>query len=103
MTTYLNIITLAGVVNSLKTTELANNVFAYRFVITVAEVYKSKDGTTMTNVDYFPVSYFSSTPGEFKEGDNIKVEGRLKCEKFVSDTSDSRCYYQVTAHKITVL
>ena len=103
MITYLNAVTLAGVVRSLKTTKLSNDLFVYRFIITIVNVYKSKDNDATTDIEYFQVSYYSSSSEDFKEGDNIKIEGKLANQKYVSNNGEERTYCGIVARKVIKL
>lgn len=102
MIQYVNNVKLAGVVYSLKTTQIQNS-FSYRFVLVVNNVYTDKDKQAYVDVQHIPVSYFSSSSEEFSDKDNVEVEGRISTKTYITSDNNTRKYFEVHANRIKKL
>lgn len=102
MITYINNVTAAGIVNSLKITKVADS-YVYRFVLGINEFFNTKTQDTFIRTTFVPVSYFSSSSEDFVNGDNIKVEGLIDMKRYVSQDSEGKTLFEVKAKTIKKL
>lgn len=102
MTQYINNVKLAGIVYSLKTTQIQDS-FSYRFVLVVNSIYTDKNKQACVEVQHIPISYFSSSSGEFSDKDNVEVEGRISTKTYVTSDDNTRKYFEVYANRIKKL
>lgn len=103
---YINRVELAGMVGSIRVTEVSG-VKVARLSLATENIYRSNDGTVFVDTEWHAVTAWSSSEVEdvttLKKGDFIKVTGRLSSKAYVSAEGHESRMVEVLANTLVKL
>lgn len=94
---HLNRVELRGVVGSVRKTKLSECTVT-RFTVATNYVYKAADGTIVDETTWHTVINWNGI--EIEKGDKVEVVGRIRCNRFTTESGEEKLLYEITASEV---